>query len=341
MKRFIGASGLGFWLWTSLAGAQADGSFRLDYEAPAQCPASTAFAAKIEGHTPLARLSTTETASRRFRAVFDTSGPAARGRLEIVDFDGTASVREVEGRDCNEVADALALIAAIVIDPNARPASPPPAEQSAPTRPRPITEVTMPQPIPVPTIVRPPPRPPPEPAPEPLPLRLGLVFQAGAVSERLVPKLGVALFYGVEALLDRDELFAPSLRASLYRIRSGEIQTDFGKANFEWTAGRLSACPILWSWNSIGVRPCLIGDFGRVLAEGSETTDEASASLFWAALGAAGRAEALFVDTLLLEIEAGVLFPLNNQRFYFDPDFEVYQIGPGVYLLGGIGFRFL
>ncbi len=339
MKRFIAASGLGFWLWASLARAQADGSFHLDYEAPENCPAASAFAAKIEGHTPLARQATSEVASRRFRAVFDTSSPAARGRLEIVDFDGTPSVREVEGRDCNEVADALALIAAIVIDPNARPASPPPQEPA--TRPRPITEVRMPQPIPAPVLVAPRPRPPLEPESEPLPLRLGLIFQAGVVSERLVPKLGIALVYGVEALLDRDELFAPSVRASLYRIRSGEIATDFGKAKFEWTAGRLSACPILLTWESFGFRPCVIGDFGRVRAEGYETNQGAEESLFWAALGAAGRAETLLLDALLLEIEAGALFPLSNQRFFFEPSFEIYQIGPGVYALGGIGFRFL
>src|SRR5262245_15616773 len=107
MKRLVGAPGLGFCLWASLARAQADGTFYLDYDAPPQCPVAAAFAAKIEGHTPLARLSAAADAARRFRAVFDTSGPAARGRLEIVDVDGTASVREVEGRDCTEVADAL------------------------------------------------------------------------------------------------------------------------------------------------------------------------------------------------------------------------------------------
>jgi hypothetical protein len=348
MKRLVEASGLGLWLWASVAQAQAGGSFRLDYEAPAHCPTAAAFAAKIEGHTPLARRVAEGEASRRFRAVFDTSEPAARGRLEIVDFDGTSSVREVEGRDCNEVADALALIAAIVIDPNARPAET--REQAdasaaaaakaaaAAARPRPVEEVTMPQLIPAPVLV---PRPKPEQS-EPLPLRLGLIFQAGAVTPNLAPKLGVALVYGIEALLDRDDLLSPSLRLSLYRTRSGEIQTEFGKARFEWTTARVSACPVLWSWDNLGVRPCLIGDFGRLVAEGYETVDQAEESVFWAALGAAGRGELMLLeDTLLLEIEAGFVVPLSRQRFYFDPDLDVYQIGPGAYVLGGIGFRFL
>jgi hypothetical protein len=350
MKRLVEASGLGLWLWASQAGAQTSGSFHLDYEAPAHCPTAAAFAAKIEGHTPLARQVPGADASRRFRAVFDTSQPAARGRLEIVDFDGTPSVREVEGRDCTEVADALALIAAIVIDPNAQPASPSTetndaaaaaaasaAAAAAGTRPRPVTEVRMPQLIPAPQLV---PRPKPE--PEPLPLRLGLIFQAGAVTEQLAPELGLALVYGVEALLDRDELLAPALRVSLYRIRSGEITTAFGKARFEWTAGRISGCPVFWSWENLGFRPCIIADFGSLVAEGYETIDGAKESVLWAALGAAGRAEAVFLeDTLVLEIEAGALVPLGSQRFYFDPSLEVYQIGPGIYALGGIGFRFL
>jgi hypothetical protein len=348
MKRLVEASGLGLWLWASHAGAQT-GAFHLDYEAPAECPSAAAFAAKIEGHTPLARQVAGADASRRFRAVFDTSQPAARGRLEIVDYDGAPSVREVEGRDCTEVADALALIAAIVIDPNARPAAPPSSEAAdasaaaaaaaaAGTRPRPVTEVTMPQLIPAPVLV---PRPKPRES-EPLPLRLGLIFQAGAVTEQLAPELGLALVYGIEALLDRDELLAPALRLSVYRIRSGEISTEFGKARFEWTAARVSGCPVLWSWENLGLRPCVIADFGRLVAEGYETVDGAKESVFWAAMGAAGRAEALFLeDTLVLEIEAGALFPLSSQRFYFEPSLEVYRIGPGVYALGGIGFRFL
>jgi hypothetical protein len=340
MKRLVGASALGFGLWASLARAQADGSFRLDYEAPAECPPASAFAAKVEGHTPLARIVSDGEVARRFRAVFDTSGAAVRGRLEIIDRDGTASVREVEGRDCNEVADALALIAAIVIDPNTQPASPPPADASAATRPRPITEVKLPQPIPVPLLV-PRFRPALEPPGEPLPLRLGLIFQAGAVSPQLAPRLGTALLFGIEALLQRPELFAPAARLSLYRIRSDEIATTAGKARFEWTAARLSACPIFWSSSNIGLRPCVIADIGSITAEGYETVDGDQQTLLWAALGAAGRAETLLWDTLVLEIEGGVLFPLSNQRFFFEPALEVYQIGPGAYVLGGIGFRFL
>lgn len=199
----------------------------------------------------------------------------------------------------------------------------------------------MPQVMPAPVVV-PRPRTRPDRKSEPLPLRLGLIFQAGVVTERLAPKLGVALVYGIEALLDRDELFAPALRVSLYRMRSGEITTDFGqKARFEWTAARLGACPVLWSWQSLGLRPCLIADLGSVTAEGYATVEPAKETLFWAALGAAVRGEALFSDTFLLEIEAGALFPLNNQSFYFEPSLDVYQIGPGVYALGGIGIRFL
>jgi hypothetical protein len=150
MKWFVVAFGLGSWLWARLAVAQAEGSFHLDYEAPLGCPTAAAFAHKVEGHTPLARLASEGEVARRFRAVFDTTGTAARGRLQITDFEGSSSLREVEGRDCNEVADALALIAAIVIDPNARPTSPEPTDPSAATRPRPVTEVTMPPPKPLP-----------------------------------------------------------------------------------------------------------------------------------------------------------------------------------------------
>jgi hypothetical protein len=69
--------------------------------------------------------------------------------------------------------------------------------------------------------------------------------------------------------------------------------------------------------------------------------DPQERALFWAALGAAWRAEALILDTLLLELEAGALLPLSSQSFYFEPNLEDYDIGPGLYVLSGIGFRFL
>ena len=208
MKWLVVASMLACWLCAPVARAQASGSFQLEYAAAADCPSASAFAARIQDHTPLARQAGAHEAARRFRAVFDTSGRSTTGRLEIIEVDGRLSVRMVEGRDCPEVADALALVAAIVIDPNARRAVPAPARPAAaappavtPTRTTvaPATLTSAGQPASEGRASRSAPV-----GAEDFRLRLELIFQAGLVTEQLVPELDVAVLYGFEVLVERD-----------------------------------------------------------------------------------------------------------------------------------------
>jgi hypothetical protein len=321
MKWFGAALGLGCWLCVSVAGAEPRSVFHLDYQAHDGCPDAATFRARVESHAPLVRLARAEEKARRFSVAFAVESEAARGRLVILGLDGMTSVREVEGRNCSEVADALALVLAIILYPNVG------ADPGAGSKPKPSGARVLAR---APNKDRDWGR-----------LRAGLAFQAGVVGLRLAPELGTALLFGAEIVLDRASLFAPSLRLSGYRIQSGEVITAYGRAQFEWTAARLSGCPLRWPSGTVGLRPCAIADVGQLRAEGYDAPAADRHTLAWAALGAALRLDALVLNILLLEIEAGGLAPLSEDSFFFDPgDRTAYTVGPGVYAMSGIGVRF-
>jgi len=324
--------------FTLRATAQSSGAFQLDYRASPGCPTAAEFVARVVQYTPLARLAASGEPSHELHVVIETDAGGATGRLAFVALDGSASERTVAARDCTEVTDALALVAAIVIDPNAERALPEtaPPSQTAPAgrnpeRAGPARPLVEPPPRPARTI---------EAVEGSLPWRLGPAFQAGVVGSGLTPNLGIALFSGIELVLEREALLAPSLRLSGYHVRSADVATAAGSASFEWTAARLSACPLRWSAAFVGIRPCLFGDVGRLRAEGYATVNREEHSTLWTAIGAALRTEATLLEVLAVEVEFGAAFPLSNDRFFFEPDQNAYEIGPGVYALAGVGLRF-
>ena len=121
----------------------------LSYEAAPGCPSRETFVASVAARTSLARF---EEGSRG-RAFHVVLG-AARARDEgpylaslVVEENGKRSARDVDGTTCDEVADAVSLVVALTIDPNAKaviaaspapaPAPPIPRKNSAPVPPRP------------------------------------------------------------------------------------------------------------------------------------------------------------------------------------------------------------
>jgi hypothetical protein len=354
MKGFGVAFALGCWLCTTQAAAQAPTPFQLSYGTHPGCPTASEFAARISAHTPIARPAAAGERALELRVTTAGSERGAHGKLVIVALDGSSSERTVEGRDCREVVDALALVAAIVIDPNAqRVVAEPPATavaESAPaaaaagqtaatTVPPPERKPAPPPPAPAPAAAPPAPAAPPD-ASDNQPWQAGPSFQAGLVGEGLTPNGGVALLYGIEVVLEREELFAPSLRLSGYNVLGNEVTTAIGKARFDWTLARVSLCPLRWSVAFLAIRPCALVDVGRLHSEGYDTSRPEEHASFWAALGAAARAEVRPHRILAIEVELGASFPLSNERFFFDPAVDAYEVNPGVYGLVGIGLRF-
>ncbi len=258
---------------------------------PPECPTQTAFEAEVEKLTSRAHF-TRKLPARRVRIeLSSSSGSEVRGRL--ISGDGkNQSSREVRGKDCREVASALAIAVALTIDPEALglglgEAPPPPPPE---TRPPPPTVKPPPAPRPA---KRARPR---SPAPTRSKLRGGL--GAGLVLENTwAPQMRPgAKVLGVLALGERVRAYL-----GLARFFTREVDdVSFGA----WLAdGALS-------FNLVGrgaLRPfASIGfETGVVDASGSGLADSVQATRPWHA-GNLG---------LGLQVGGSLLVPFSRQRY--------------------------
>ncbi len=322
---------LALWCWAWLlvappalaqyggAAAAADIPFRIDYRGPPECHGAWEFSRQLSARTPRVRPAAAGEPSLTFWVLIAPADRGVLGRFWVAEADGTFSTaREVPGRDCHEVIAAMALIGAILLDPNAStaplPSGPPPVVGSPPELP-----------------------PPPEWA---LGAGVGLLAQS-AVAPGLSPGLAIhADWTPWEAAW-----LAPQVRLALLHVRGRTEKVASGSADFEWWAARLSGCPVSWGVEAtFWLRPCLLLEAGELSGQGFATRDPRSASAFWAAVGGLVRAELSLERALVLGLDLGVILPLVDDEFYFDPDRpeNVAHSVPRVGFSGqlGVGFRF-
>src|SRR4051794_11546974 len=90
---------------------------RLAYDAPGDCPSRAQFAAAVSARG--AELAAADpTADDRVMVVsINKEGDGYGGAFHVRDSRGATGKREVHGRSCTEVADALAVVTAIALRP--------------------------------------------------------------------------------------------------------------------------------------------------------------------------------------------------------------------------------
>src|SRR5258708_5583975 len=110
-------------------------AFRVRYSTAEGCPDAGVFTREILARTSLAHPATGVERAVRFQVRLSTADDKSRGELAIQDIDGTVSVRSVDGSACGEVVSALALIAALTMDPDAS-TEPIPPKAPAPAAPQ-------------------------------------------------------------------------------------------------------------------------------------------------------------------------------------------------------------
>src|SRR5258706_7143835 len=102
------------------------------YDAAAGCPDRGTFIDEILARTRKVSMAPPDEAVRTFVVTIRAEGNGFAGRLEIRTGAGGATNREVTGPTCPAVTTALALIAALAIDPDSRRAESPSAAQVSP-----------------------------------------------------------------------------------------------------------------------------------------------------------------------------------------------------------------
>jgi hypothetical protein len=314
----------------------------LHYEAVAGCPKPEFFAGQVTARTDQVRFDEAG-AVGSFRVVMERTASGYAGVLSVTDRNGKESVRRFEAESCDNVVVALALVAALAIDPNAvatpeAPAVPPagaPPEQAPASAPVPDARETEPT-----TRVN---RAPSAPAlvfdrqfaPGPSAYRawswsVGATAQGlGGVTPSLLEVFGG--FFGVEK---KGVGWSPGFRLSPYYGATGQTGPSVDRAEFALLAARVAGCPYRAPLTKGSrVSPCAGLDAGWIRARG---TDPGIHSLekdgLWLSLSLDAQLELAVTGAIFMEVNGGLGVPLIRQRFQFEtPDKApevVYQVPP-------------
>jgi hypothetical protein len=261
--------------------------------------------------------------ARKYVVTLSVDGAHPHGTLRVEEENRT-SVREISGTSCDEIAEGLALILALVIDPGARTErardlpSPPPQERA----PEPKPVISLPAPIAStaadatsPLRVAPPPWHP------------SLDLAAGAVARgAIAPGTATSGRFYADGGFDRRAAVSPHLRLSFEYSRSSSAVESVGTARFTWIAAMAQAChaeQVLERTLSVPI--CAGFEWGRIEASGSDAPNAQTQRQTWIALDAElGLRWFPWSAPVFVDFEAGLQFPLKRARFYFAPNTTVY-----------------
>lgn len=326
----------------------------IQFEAPKGCSDETVFLRALKKRTKRFELVSEPHTTRWFMATIRRSGSSVLGQLEIRGSDSAGSVRNVAGKTCDEVAAALALMAALAIEPNAAHPAPPrvdapndspsgtapsTASESNSTTPSASRPARAPDPV-MPRVLPPPSRPAPVERRESLPpapilpgepsaavrtrrLRWTAGFHVNA-SDRVSPggAWGGALF--VETALPGASA-SPVFRGGTFFSRASVALPSGAGADFRWYLALVEGCPLTLTAvdGRLAFYPCLAAQVGVLRAQGSHLDENEASTDVWAEGGPLIRARVALLRGVSLEAQGTLVFPLRRLSF------EVEDAGPG------------
>lgn len=275
---------------------------RLSYAASAQCPSDNAFRHRVSELTPRVVWIASGESSKDFTIRFSVDGRGARGVLNLRSANAELLVRRLQAASCDELSEAMAIIVALILDPDAK-LSPPPRE------PVPVESTSAETRA--------------APAPRPRSLRASFspeLFVVGGPTPS--PAVGAAL--GVSVLFLERSPLQLAVRASARASRSEELSTQYGMASFSWRAMSLELCPLGSPSRRIArVEGCVTFDAGQIVASAGSNPG-AEAQRTWLAPGASLHTGLYPLDFLGLEATGGASLPLIRDRFLLTP-FAIHQ----------------
>jgi len=301
-----------------------------------------------------------EDGSQVVRVAVRPTGVTYAGHLSIVGRSGRRSERDVEDFRCSAVVDALALVTALAVDPNAL-LSPRVAAASASAAPvQAPLEASGPEPTTVIPLIAPPPPPTPKPAkvvfaaplprapesqsppdrveeaPQPRPRwRAGLgasfVTLAGIAPDTLTGGGGF-----VEIERESRRWLAPSVRLLGFAAENGAFSSPV--ASFLMGGGRMDLCPVRVGSPDLSLRACVTADLGAVRAEGLQVPAGGHgipSVEAWFDAGALLRSRWVpGRGRLFVEAEGGMFVPVNRSTWnYTNPPSTVWT----PWVVGSVG----
>lgn len=295
---------------------------RLEYAGVDTCPSKETFEALVRGRTSRALFVDDDGDGR----VFDvrlTAGTSPKGRVVVRRGNVFEGTRDVRAETCADVADALALVVALAIDPMARavPVASPPPSTPAPSAVEP--EPVAPSPVvTTPTVVEMPI------APSKVDARKGGAFSLGtdvAIVTGAAPTtlVGVSPFVGGQWPIGS---MAASAHLGFVHARTGEVSVPGGAAAFTWNVGQLDGCLTPWPAARARLSGCARMQAGVLDASGLQIASPKSESSAWFAVGPGLRAEWSIIGPLFVDARLAMMFHVMADRFYFLPDTTAYRV---------------
>ena len=320
--------------WIAPAQAAETEAIRITYSATPSCPSRSDFVSEIRARTKQVQVSTSE-AVRHFDVSVEAGDGGFAGVLRITDAGQAPAVRQIDGETCQSVTVALAIAAALAVDPQADTTpeaaalgDPAPDGSSFSTRassPENQDEAKPPEPAPptpsAPVIT---PTPPPE---APTSRTVFSVGVAMAATWGPAPKvlLAPAPFAALE--FEASGPWQLALRLQPMLAQTGTIGPQFEAATFRLMALRAEGCPLAFELgDALALRPCLAVDAGAVRAEGKDIARPRTETRGWASVGARGRLVWLLGSRIFVDAAAGAQVAVTRDEYVFrNPRNHLYQ----------------
>ncbi len=277
----------------------------LAYSAPEQCPNSDAFWSALTSRTRRVTPAELGRSQVLLRVVLQQRGQRILGRLEIIRNNLATEPRYVEAEACTDVLHALALTAALSLDPDAltRPPPPEPEEEEQDVE-EPLPPVTFPElPVDAPD------------APPSIPINWtsAIGFQlVGAMPVDPLPSWGAsgALYFRGERAAD----LSPTLAIGAAALRSDLFGSD-SDTRFTLYVLSAQACPVRGRVGRFEIRPCIGTLLGLLDASGQNISDPESSERIWVSVGGALDFEYALTNSLALQLSIAGHAPVLPQRY--------------------------
>jgi hypothetical protein len=265
----------------------------LDYRGPSTCPPESRFWEALTTRTQRVQPTSHDAADVLLRIDLEDSDAGVLGRLEIVRDGFATEPRYVEASDCEGVLQALALTAALGIDPGALTRRPPPPA----TPMEPLPESTF------------------EPTPWRRPSRwtssLGFQF-VGAQPVDLGASWGAAV--SIAAHDKSGGIWAPVLRGGAALLQS-DLFGSGDTARFTLITAFAHACVLHANAPRLQVRPCLGAQAGALQARGQNVSNPESSNSSWVSAALAVEAAYALSTRVSVQVDLAAHLPFRPQNF--------------------------
>lgn len=298
----------------------------LVYDAPATCPDESEFAHRLRSR--LGSVQATDMARRTLEVRIQAVDARYVGRLSLAQAGGGTTTRTLDAAACEELVDALSLIAALAVHS---------VESGATSEEHPAAPIES-APKGTDRAAPPPPPPPVAPSSNPAPIATtsspGSVTRSSPRASTARTRVGLRLGGQVGLGLAPEPVFGASLGADWSWVTAGAFTPAFGlsvlasgapsvteaggTAHFAWFVLRPNACLVkVTLGHLLDVRGCLVGDLGWVRAQGTETVSPATSWREWLSLGLGVDLEVPLGSRWAIRLMATGEAPVRRDRYAF------------------------